>query len=361
MKKAVQNPALVIQRGGDVMKKKVALFIVFLLMAVSLLFSKGANEKAYDSFWSILKKHYPMYYVAQSKGLDLKSIEENGRTKFSEESTQDEMIFLFRRLSFNFVNLDYINVFFPSVYDGSGSSDPENHSSLKRSPGYTYIPSLRTVILTIPSFASADLKEDFILQSIGNLDVENIIFNVTGNLTGNNQDDISALLAPFGGCWDYSYRAYYRNRYTAELFFNADEIKEAKNKLYKDEYRLPYYVDVTRSYDFGDGTLNDRLRNAQRWILVDSETGYTADFFASFAKATGWAKVVGHRTKGNGTGLPFIYTFLNGKNYVLAFNSTVTSNNQGGLKALSGTIPDITADDGRSALKLCLDLIESRL
>ncbi len=341
------------------MKKKMSLCIVLLLLIVPLLFSKGANEKAYDSFWSIIRKHYPMYYVAASKGVDLKGIEENGRGRFSEDSSPEEMIFLFRNISRSFVKLDYINVFPSSIYDSASLSEADSYVSTKKSPGYTYIPTMKTVILTIPSFAAADLREDFILRSLEDLDdVENIIFNVTGNITGNNQDDLSAILSPFGGSWDYTYRAYFRNRYTAGLFFTEDVIMETANKLYKDEYRLPYYVDVTKSYDFGDGTLNERLKNAKRWILVDSETSYTADFFASFAQVAGWATVVGHRTNGNGTGLPVIYTFLNGKNYVLAFNSTVISNSKGGLKALSGTIPDITADDGRSALKLCLDLIE---
>ncbi len=333
--------------------------IVLLFLAVSLLFSKGANEKAYDSFWSVLSEYYPMYYIAQSEGLDLESIRDNGKTKFNEETSEYEMLFLLRRLCYNFVNLDYIAVTFPATDDASGTEIPALE---RKSPSTTYIPSLKTVILRIPSFEVTDLTQDRISRSLEGLgDVENIIFDITGNRTGNNNEDLSVVLALFGGSWDYSYRAYFRNRYIAGLFFNAEVIKQTENQLYRDEYRLPCYVDVTKSYEFGDGTLNDRLRNAKRWILVDSETSYTADFFASFAQAAGWATVVGHRTKGNGTGLPILRSLLDGKKYELYFNATVIDNNKGGLKILSGTIPDIMADDGRSALKLCLDLIESRL
>ncbi len=269
------------------------------------------------------------------------------------------MLFLLRRLCYNFVNLDYIAVTFPATDDASGTEIPALE---RKSPSTTYIPSLKTVILRIPSFEVTDLTQDRISRSLEGLgDVENIIFDITGNRTGNNNEDLSVVLALFGGSWDYSYRAYFRNRYIAGLFFNAEVIKQTENQLYRDEYRHPCYVDVTKSYEFGDGTLNDRLRNAKRWILVDSETSYTADFFASFAQAAGCATVVGHRTKGNGTGLPILRSLLDGKKYELYFNATVIDNNKGGLKILSGTIPDIMADDGRSALKLCLDLIESRL
>ncbi len=64
-------------------EKESCLCIVLLFLAVSLLFSKGANEKAYDSFWSVLSEYYPMYYIAQSEGLDLESIRDNGKTKFN--------------------------------------------------------------------------------------------------------------------------------------------------------------------------------------------------------------------------------------------------------------------------------------
>ena len=67
------------------MKKKMTLCVIFLFLAVSLL-SKGANERAYDSFWSVLSEYYPMYYIAQSEGLDMESIRDNGKTKFNEET-----------------------------------------------------------------------------------------------------------------------------------------------------------------------------------------------------------------------------------------------------------------------------------
>lgn len=83
------------------------------------------------------------------------------------------------------------------------------------------------MILTIPSFNKLDLSEDFIYQAFSeDHDVENIIFDVTGNKRGNyDNDDITAVLSPFGGSWSYSYRAYYRNRYTAEQVFKKEEIK----------------------------------------------------------------------------------------------------------------------------------------
>ncbi len=51
---------------------------------------------------------------------------------------------------------------------------------------------------------------------------------------------------------------------------------------------------------------------------------------------------------------------LDGERFVLVFNSTVVENKNGDLKSIYGTRPDITTDDGRSALKVCLDLIENQ-
>jgi hypothetical protein len=344
------------------MRKKLIFCVVFLLLSLPLLFSRGVNEKAYDSFWSIIENYYPLYYVARENGLDLESLKENGKTNFSEDSSEEEMLFLFRSICYKFVTLDYIDASIYSSDYTDVSEQTETSAGNTKTPRYQYIPTLKTVIFTIPSFDTVNLSEDFISSALAELDdVDNIIFDVTGNKTGNYNDDLTAVLAPFGGSWNYVYRAYYRNRYTAEKVFDSGDIKETESELYRETYKLPFYVEVSRSYDFGSGGLNEKLRSAKRWILVDETTSYTADFFASFAEATGWATVVGFNTKGNGTGLPFMNVFLEGKNYVLSFNSTVIDNTRGGLKSISGTIPNITADDGRSALKLCLDLIEDEM
>lgn len=345
------------------MKKKRIVSTIYLFLVLSLLFSKGANEKAYDSFWSMIEEYYPLYYVAQESGLDLEGIKEAGNREFDRESDDERMLFIFRSICNKFMTLDYINASLYSPFPSEKTLQTESTKEKEKTPRYQYIPSLKTMILTIPSFNKLDLSEDFICQAFSdNYDVENIIFDVTGNKRGNyDNDDITAVISPFGGSWSYSYRAYYRNKNTPEKLFDKDEIKETEIQIYRETYRLPFYVDVTRNYNIGESTLSEGIKNARRWILVDETTSYTADFFASFASSTGWATVVGTNTKGNGTGLPFLSAVLDGKKYVLVFNSCVVENKNGDLKSIYGTIPDIKADEGRSALSVCLNMIEEQL
>lgn len=61
------------------------------------------------------------------------------------------------------------------------------------------------------------------------------------------------------------------------------------------------------------------------------------------------------------TGLPLIQTQIPGYDITIACPAAAVATPGGSLKALTGTAPDIVADDGRSALKVCLSLIEENL
>ena len=50
--------------------KKIAIFLTVSLLAMFLVFSSGANEKAYDSFWTFIENNYPLYNAASTIGLD---------------------------------------------------------------------------------------------------------------------------------------------------------------------------------------------------------------------------------------------------------------------------------------------------
>ncbi len=82
---------------------------------------------------------------------------------------------------------------------------------------------------------------------------------------------------------------------------------------------------------------------------------------ASFAATTGSTTVVSRNTAGNGTGLPFIQTELPGYAITIAFTSATVRLRDGKLEALTLTVPDIAQDDGRSAQKTCLSIIEENL
>ena len=111
-------------------------------------------------------------------------------------------------------------------------------------------------------------------------------------------------------------------------------------------------------YEYGEGTIEGKAKDAKRWILVGNLTGFGADYLASFSKETGWARVVGTRSPGNGTGLPFCSFTLPNTNIVVSFNPIVLDDGKGDLKTKTGNMPDVLAKGGKSALSVCIEMIE---
>ena len=141
--------------------------------------------------------------------------------------------------------------------------------------------------------------------------------------------------------------------------FPEEEIKKTEKKSKAYEYGLKYYTERTVSYEYGDGRIEGKAKNAKRWILVGDLTAFGADYLSSFAKATGWATVVGNPTPGNGTGIQMLSVSLPKTNIIVSFNPIVLDNGNGELKTVSGNIPDEIATGGKSALNVCISLIES--
>ena len=187
-------------------------------------------------------------------------------------------------------------------------------------------------------------------------DVEHIVFDLTTCSTMTN--NLDPILSPFGGSFRYSYTGYFKNKDVSKLFPELEISKTDKNsKAY--EYGLKYCTERTVSYEYGDGRIEGKAKDAKRWILVSDLTAFGADYLSSFAKATGWATVVGNTTPGNGTGLPMLSIALPKTSIVVSFNPIVLDNGNGELKTVSGNIPDEIATGGKSALNVCISLIES--
>ena len=171
-------------------------------------------------------------------------------------------------------------------------------------------------------------------------------------------NNLDPILSPFGGDWTYTYTGYFKNKDIWKLFPEEDIKKtEKKSKAY--EYGLKYCTERTVSFEFGDGRIEGKAKDAKRWILVGDLTAFGADYLSSFAKATGWATVVGNPTSGNGTGLPMLSVSIPKTNIIVSFNPLVLDNGKGELKTMSGNVPDETAQRGKTALNLCISLIET--
>ncbi|MCI6113670.1 MAG: S41 family peptidase [Spirochaetales bacterium] len=330
--------------------KRLFVFFLAVLICLSSLFSKGVYEKAYDEFWEILDDYYPQTKVAEKAGLDLDSIKKEGREQVKNIKRDEELALILRGIANKFAPFDYIDINIQTTTN-SGIENPEKG---QYTPNYQYIPSLKTVVFSINSLSFNDKYIESALEEIE--DVEHIVFDLTTcNTMTNNLDPI---LSPFGGDWTYNYTGYFKNKDIWKLFPEEDIKKtEKKSKAY--EYGLKYCTERTVSFEYGDGRIEGKAKDAKRWILVGDLTAFGADYLSSFAKATGWATVVGNPTSGNGTGLPMLSVSIPKTNIIVSFNPIVLDNGKGELKTMSGNVPDETAQRGKTALNVCISLIET--
>ena len=330
--------------------KRLFVFFLTVLSCLSSLFSKGVYEKAYDEFWEILDDYYPQTQVAEKAGLDLDSIKKEGREQVKNIKRDEELALILRGIANKFAPFDYIDINIQTTTN-SGIENPEKG---QYTPNYQYIPSLKTVVFSINSLSFNDKYIESALEEIE--DVEHIVFDLTTcNTMTNNLDPI---LSPFGGDWTYNYTGYFKNKDIWKLFPEEDIKKtEKKSKAY--EYGLKYCTERTVSFEYGDGRIEGKAKDAKRWILVSDLTAFGADYLSSFAKATGWATVVGNPTSGNGTGLPMLSVSIPKTNIIVSFNPIVLDNGKGELKTMSGNVPDETAQRGKTALNVCISLLET--
>ena len=331
--------------------KKLLTLTVFLSLFLSLVFSSGVNAKAYRSFWKTLEDEFPLFLYAERDGIDGDEIRKEYKKEFSASSSSADMVRVFERIASEYSAYDEMDISRTLTASVSGVSIKSTGTAY--SSRVTFLPESNAVVITIKSFEEEDLDIERVVSELSEIRfVSDIIIDVRGCRKGESCN-LDSLLSLFGGEWSYPYRAFFRNKETALLYYKDDIIYTRSNR-----YGLDAYVDVTYEKSYGKGRLSSIFSEARRWLLVDSDTSYTADFLASFAVATGWATVVGENTYGNGTGVPrHVYTLGGNSGYSLTFNPCVIDNGKGGIKALTGVTPDILIKSGEDALEKCLETI----
>lgn len=93
------------------------------------------------------------------------------------------------------------------------------------------------------------------------------------------------------------------------------------------------------------------------YLLVNDKVFSAAETFASFAKVTGWATVVGSPTRGDGNSLESILLALPNSGLVVRFKAEMGLNPDGSCSQEYGTIPDILLSNGEDALAAVLALM----
>ena len=91
------------------------------------------------------------------------------------------------------------------------------------------------------------------------------------------------------------------------------------------------------------------------YLLVDREVYSAAEALAAFAKATGWATIVGPGTGGSGIGGEPVYVSLPNSRLVVKSILTVGLNPDGTVNQLVGTTPDVYVDYTREDFLALVD------
>ena len=97
------------------------------------------------------------------------------------------------------------------------------------------------------------------------------------------------------------------------------------------------------------------------WVLVDKYCYSATDMFVCFCKETGFATLVGTKTKGIGKGTEPYYMALPYSGLIVEYEACLTFNTDGTYNGISGTVPDIVPEEGRGALETCLMAINGEL
>lgn len=219
----------------------------------------------------------------------------------------------------------------------------------------TYYANKKTVVFKIPSFDSNIVDRDahFIekyLSTLEKAEIENIVFDITGNSGGSDYYWMDNIVKPFGGSYTRTSTLYMKYSDLTEKYFGDYELQPIEN-FPEDKY-LPEFVeqlDITHyitAQDPIEGTtqLSDMALKCKRWVLIDNRVYSSADAFADFCKSTGWATLVGTATKGDGIGTTPILISLPNTGLLVRFSVMAGANHAGQLNTLYGTYPDYYID-----------------
>lgn len=93
------------------------------------------------------------------------------------------------------------------------------------------------------------------------------------------------------------------------------------------------------------------------WMLVSDNVYSSSEYAAMFAKASGFATLVGTQTGGDGIGVDTAHIVLPESGLVVQYSPIYGLSNDGTGSEEFGTTPDIISENGQSPLQTCLNAI----
>lgn len=213
----------------------------------------------------------------------------------------------------------------------------------------------KAVTFVVTSFSDAMLERDrsFIsdyLTSLGDVEIEHIIFDISGNVGGNDLYWQDNIVAPFGGTYEWSNYLYLRETELTRSYFFDDFNPQPVSVII--DHALPSFVQELglthviqdRPLLTNDAILGENVLAAKRWVIIDNRVYSSADSFSAFCKATGWATLVGQPTLGDGQGVSPVLIALPNTGLLVRFSALAAETPDGTLNAIAGTEPDISVN-----------------
>ncbi len=196
-------------------------------------------------------------------------------------------------------------------------------------------------------------------------ETKHIVFDICGNGGGSDYYWADLLVAPFGETVSYEKQVFFRDN---EVIRNYGYLEGAVPVSEINPEEVPAFVEELELTHMQSGEIviepaeeGRRIHSdAQRWVLIDDYSYSAADGFAGFCKQTGWAKLVGRSTRGDGGSEAPVLVRLPQTGLLMRFTVTAGANQEGKLNTFYGTSPVYPAKPFERVYDAVLRIIDSQ-
>ena len=134
-----------------------------------------------------------------------------------------------------------------------------------------------------------------------------------------------------GGEYSWNQRLYFRssdytNGQLVDGIYGVEKLNDTTEEITDSLKEIG--IDSVIENDVWLCSSEEKFASAKRWLLVDEGVYSAADAFAAFCKNTGWATVVGRKTRGDGSAMHVMVELPN-TGLIVEFSVMTTLNEKG--------------------------------